>query len=149
LAFADVRTLDDHVAARLAGPRLIASLAVVAGLTGVALATLGIYSVLAHLVAARRRELAIRTAIGASPGQLAGHVLGIGGRIALGGVTLGLAASIVSARVTATQLHGVSAYDPEVYLATLAIVLLAVIAACLPPARAAGRVAPADVLRRQ
>jgi len=148
LAISEVSTLQQHVATRIAAPSLAAGLSVAASAVGVALAILGLYAVLAYLVAQRRTELAIRMSIGAAPRQILQFVAGFGIKIALAGTVLGLAGSFFTMRLISTQLRGVDARDPLVYASGIALVLLATFAACLLPARRAARLEPWAILRR-
>jgi putative ABC transport system permease protein len=148
VSFADVRTLDAHVASRRAGSSLAAYLAIVASGTGLALVVVGLYAVLACLVSQRQRELAIRMAVGASPARVRRFVLAVGLRITTGGLILGGFGALVFSRVIATQLHGVPARDPVVYLCVMALVFVVALGACLVPARHAASLDPWTVLRR-
>jgi predicted permease len=148
LAISEVTTLREHVATRIAAPSLAARLSIAASAVTVALAMLGLYASLAHLVAQRRTELAIRMSIGAAPRQILEFVAGFGLKIALAGTALGLAGSVVTMRLVATQLRGVDVRDPLVYAVVIALVLLAALAACLLPARHAARLDPWAILRR-
>jgi predicted permease len=147
-AISEVLTLDEHVATRIAAPSLAARLALAASATGVLLAMMGLYAVLAYLVAQRRTELAIRMSIGASPRAIVLFIAAFGLRIALVGVTLGFAGSFIATRLIDTQLHGVDRHDPVLYAAVIAVVLLAACTACLIPAHRAARLAPWVILRR-
>jgi predicted permease len=148
MAFASVRPLDQYVATRIAGPSLAARLAVAASTVGMALAIVGLYAVLAYLVAQRRTELAIRMSIGAGPREIVRIIAGFGLKIALVGTALGIAASFWGLRLIATQLNGIDAHDPPVYASVIALVLMAAFAACLIPARRAARLEPWVILRR-
>jgi putative ABC transport system permease protein len=98
-------------------------------------------------VTQRSGEIAIRTALGASSGQVLGLVLRRGIILGLVGVLLGVAGSIALRRVVAGQLYGVSALDPGV-LITVPVLLLAVaLAASLVPALRASKIAPMIALR--
>jgi len=148
LAFSAVLTLDQYVATRLAAPALAARLAITGSVVSVALAIIGLYAVLAYLVAQRRTELAIRMSIGAAPREIVSLVVGFGLKIVLAGAALGLAGSFFAMRVIATQLGGVDIHDPLVYASMLTLVLFAALGACLLPARRAARLDPWAILRR-
>jgi putative ABC transport system permease protein len=123
-------------------------------LGGAATATLilgavGLYGVLAYVVALRRRELGIRMALGASPWAVAGAIARYGLALAGIGIVLGLAIFAVVARFLGAQLFGVSASDPAT-LGGSALMLVAIaLLASWAPARRAARVAPADALRAE
>jgi hypothetical protein len=148
LAFADIRTMKDHVASRMAGSSLAAHLAAAASAAGLALAAMGLYAVLAYLVSQRRTELAIRMSVGARPAQIVRFIAGVGLRITLIGLLLGLFASFATMRLIATQLRGVTAGDPVVYLAVVAVVLVTALCASVLPAWRAARLQPCAILRR-
>jgi hypothetical protein len=148
LAFADIRMMNDHVASRMAGSSLAASLSVAASATGLVLAIMGLYAVLAYLISQRRAELAIRMSVGAGPAHIVRFVAGVGFRITLIGLLAGLCASFATMRLIATQLHGVTAGDPVVYLGMTALVLITALGACLLPAWRAARLEPWAILRR-
>jgi hypothetical protein len=148
LAFADIRTMNDHVASRMAGSSLAAYLAVAASAAGLALAAMGLYAVLAYLVSQRRTELAIRISVGARPAHIVRFIAGVGLRITLVGLLGGLFTSFAAGRLIATQLRGVTAGDPVVYLGVVAVILVTALCACLLPAWRAARLEPWAILRR-
>ncbi|MEO8035336.1 MAG: FtsX-like permease family protein, partial [Acidobacteriota bacterium] len=148
LAFADIRTMNDHVASRMAGSSLAAYLSVGASAAGLALAAMGLDAVLAYLVSQRRRELAIRMSLGAGPTHIVRFITRVGLRIILIGVIGGLFASLATTKLIATQLRGVAAGDPTVYLAVVVLVVVIALGACLLPAWRAGRLEPWAILRR-
>jgi putative ABC transport system permease protein len=147
-AISEVMTLDEHVATRLAAPSLAARLSLAASAAGVALAMMGLYAVLAYLVAQRRIELAIRMSIGAGPRAIFGFIAAFGLRIVLLGVALGLLGCLAVSRLLETQLHGVDVRNPFLYAAVIVLVLLAAATACFLPARSAARLEPWSILRR-
>src|SRR5713101_3640592 len=95
-----------------AGPRFGFLLMTIFSSIGLVLVTLGVYSVLAYTTARRTQEIGIRLALGAKGSDVLGLVLRMGLRLVGIGVGLGLTASLALGRVIATQLWGVSAYDP-------------------------------------
>jgi hypothetical protein len=122
-----------------------------AGTAGVSvlLAGIGIYGLLAGTVAARTRELAIRRALGSSPGGILTIVLGEGMALSLLGVTGGIVLALSSGRAIQAQLFGIAATDLRV-ISSVAVLLLAVSAlASLGPAARASNVDPAIVLRAE
>ena len=111
------------------------------------LASIGIYGVQAYAVRQRTREVGIRVAMGARPGEVFRLILMQGLRLAGVGIAIGLAASFGLTRLITSQLYGLSATDPWTF-AGVSIVLLAVtLAACLIPARRATRIDPVVALR--
>jgi putative ABC transport system permease protein len=114
---------------------------------GLILVTIGVYSVLAYTAARRTHEIGIRMALGAESRDVLRLVVRMGLRLVILGVVIGLAVSLGVCRVVATQLWGISAYDP-LTLATVPILLLVTgLVACWVPARRAARVDPLVALR--
>ena len=117
------------------------------GLLSLALASIGMYSQLAHSVAARTREIGIRMALGADAPMVRRTILRQGAILAAIGATAGLLAAAPLAQLLHTFLYEVSPVDPPTYtLAWLLLVLLALLASYFP-ARAATRVDPMAALR--
>lgn len=143
----DVRTLEDHVADSIAGRRL--QMVPAAALGGLALlvAMVGVFGALTRAVTERRRELAIRAAIGASPARLVRLVMR--GSLGVGtvGVAVGLAAAAAVGRGLSSLLYGVGPYDAATFAAVAGSVLAATSVASLLPARRAARVDPLMVLK--
>jgi putative ABC transport system permease protein len=143
----DVRSMDELVSRSLSEPRFnMLVLAVFAGLA-LALASVGIYGVMAYSVAERTREIGIRMAMGAQAEDVVRLILKQGTVLILVGLGLGLAASFALTRVISAFLFGVSATD-RVTFAGIAVLLGAVaLIACYIPARRATRVDPMVALR--
>jgi ABC-type antimicrobial peptide transport system permease subunit len=119
---------------------LLTALAVVLG-------AVGVYGVISHFVLRRRREWAIRLALGLAPRQVVGSVMQRGARLVAGGIVIGVAGAVALARLVDTLLYGVSADDP-LALATAAVVLLLVgLLSALLPAWRASRTPPGLLLR--
>jgi predicted permease len=115
----------------------------------IALAAVGLYSVMAHLVAQGTKEIGIRLALGATAPRVLRLILGQGLALAAAGCAIGLAASFALARVMASLLYGVRATDPLTFLtATLALGGVALVATVIP-ARRAARVDPMISLRSE
>jgi putative ABC transport system permease protein len=119
------------------------------GAIAVALAMFGIYSLVAYLVAQRRRELAIRVALGASASHLSRAVYGETLRMALVGVGLGLPASLLLARGVRALLFGVSPLQPAVYAGAALVLLISGLAAAVVPVQRAVAVDPTLALREE
>ena len=134
----DVRLQDSRIAARiLAG----------SGLFGVVLATLGIYGLLSFVAVLRRREMAIRQAIGADRGQVFKELLSEGLRLACWGLGLGLAVALPLAHLARGVLYGVSPLDPVAVGASVLMLLFATVLAGLLPARRLADDSPVERLR--
>jgi putative ABC transport system permease protein len=133
------------VADRKLALRLLEAFAVLA----LVLATLGVYSVMAHLVAYRTSEIGLRMALGASPGAVMRMVLGHGRRLTLVGIVLGIAGALAVSRLMQQVLFEVEPADPVIYLALSATLLLVTEAASWFPARRATRIDPVIALRAE
>src|SRR5262245_4121027 len=147
VAVENVKTLeqirDDSLGSRAFAMQLLVGFAAVASI----LTLVGIYGVLSLSVGARRRELAIRAAVGAERRTILILVLGEGLRLIAGGVIAGLAAAIALSRALTTFLFAVTPYDP-VTLAGVGLLFVCVaLMACWVPARRAVKVDPIAALR--
>jgi putative ABC transport system permease protein len=123
--------------------RLIGTLS----LAGVFLATLGLYGVVAFIVGSRTREIGIRLALGAGPGQVKGVFLLRGLRLVLAGVSVGLLVALAADRLVARFLYGIKPYDPLSLAMAAGAVTVTALLACYLPARRAGKVDPMVALR--
>jgi putative ABC transport system permease protein len=141
------RTMETVLRESLATRRFVLVLIGVFGASALGLATLGVYSVIAYLVAQRRREIGVRMALGARPGAVRGMVVRQGVVLAIIGVVIGAAGAIAASRYVQAMLYGVEATDPTSFVG-VAFVLIAVAAlASWLPARRAAAIAPAEILR--
>ena len=127
--------------------RTTAALALMLGVTGLVLTTLGVYGVVAYRTSARIKEIGIRVALGAMRGQVIGLVLRDGLTLAAAGVLAGAPLALIATRLTASILVGITPWNPVALVAATAVLLLAVAGATLVPARRAMRVEPAAALR--
>ena len=144
-----LRVVDDLLADQLAPRRFTTGLVALFGLLALVLAIIGAYGVLSLSVSSRQRDLAVRSALGASAAHLRGLVLGEAmGLVALASVA-GLALALAAARLSQSLLFQVSSTSPAL-LASAAVVVVvpALMAAYLPAARAA-RTQPIDALRAE
>src|SRR6185437_15667314 len=147
LAPFDLRTMDEVLSdswARLTFQlRLVLAFAVFAAL----LAGTGLFAIIAQAVGARRREIGIRVALGATPSRVA-RAIGLGGALpALVGLAGGLAASWVAGRALATAVYGARAFDPSVLFGVAAVSLFVITVSAWLATRSALAVDPADALR--
>ncbi len=147
LVLANPLTIQENLAQGLWAPRMGAALFGIFGLLGMALASIGIYGVMAYLVAQRTNEIGIRMALGARPADVLRLVVGHGMRLVLVGIAAGVVAALALTRLMRTLLFDVSPADPFTYI-TVSLVLLAVafVAGWLPALRAA-RIDPVLALR--
>ncbi|MEZ5419839.1 MAG: ABC transporter permease [Vicinamibacterales bacterium] len=142
-----VKTVEGQLDETLLTDRLIASLSAGFGLLATLLASVGLYGVMAFVVARRRKELGLRLALGADPGQVVWLVmkevlllLGIG-------LAIGLPAAIALGRFVGSQLYGIEANDPWMAIGTTVVLTLVSAAAGFIPARRASRIDPNLALR--
>ncbi len=149
LLWVDASPLDQRLAPQIRPWRLGAALMGVFGALALVIAVVGLYSLLAHMVASRRHELGVRTALGAGRRQVLGLVFRQGLEVAGLGLALGVLASIVAAAHLGELLFDTSPDDPLVYGGVVGVLLAAALLACLVPGRRAARVDPATVLRSE
>lgn len=147
LPVAQVQLMEDVIAAANARPRFLTVLLSLFSSVALALAAVGIYGVMAFTVARRTQEFGIRMAIGAGPSDVLTLVLSQGLKIGLIGVLVGLGGAFLLTRFIRQLLFGVAAFDPLTFVATAALLILVVAAACYFPARRATRVDPMIALR--
>jgi putative ABC transport system permease protein len=119
------------------------------GAQALALAAIGVYGVVAHSVARRTREIGIRMAVGARPGDVLGMVVGRAALLAGIGLAAGIAATLALGGLLAGIVYGVSPADPATLLATAALLAAAALAAAWLPARRAAAVDPATAIRQE
>jgi putative ABC transport system permease protein len=144
-----IATMDQLIAVSTSQRRLALVLFAAFAGTALLLAIAGIYGVLAGRVAERTREIGLRSALGATPRDILGLVVGQGMRLGVIGLVLGLAGSWGLSRFLRAMLFGVEPNDPTT-LAAVAIVLgLVTVIACVIPASRALSVAPTEALRSE
>jgi predicted permease len=143
----DVHTMDNIVSESLASRRFALQLMGLFAATALVLAALGIYGVMAYFVSQRVREIGIRIAVGAQRSDVLRMVASRGMALAAIGAGIGIAASLLAARLISGMLFGVSAYDPLTIVALAAILTGAALAANYFPARRAAKVDPMVALR--
>jgi putative ABC transport system permease protein len=144
-----VRTLDEVFEGSIADRRLRAFPAVAFAFLALALSLVGLSATLFRSVAERRRELAVRLALGATPRRVISSVLGNAARlIAIGGM-MGLLVAIVTTLGLSQFLYGVSAHDPWTFAAAVFVVTATSLLASLIPARRAARIDPLSALRAE
>jgi predicted permease len=143
----ELKTLEGQLDETLLTDRLIATLSAAFGLLATLLASVGLYGVMAFVVARRRKELGLRLALGAAPTGVLWLVmrevlvlLGVG-------LAIGIPAAIGAGRFVSAQLYGVQANDPWTAISTVALLALVSAAAGLIPAHRASRIDPILALR--
>jgi putative ABC transport system permease protein len=140
-------TMDDAVSNAAAGDRFNTLL--LGGFGGIALllTAAGIFGVLSYLVTQRTREIGLRIALGAQPGDVLGVIVGQGMRLAAIGVTLGLIGAYATTRWMSSFLFDVKPTDPLTFAAVSAVLAATAFVACYFPARRAMGVDPMVALR--
>jgi putative ABC transport system permease protein len=149
----NVRTMEQLVSNSIAKPRFSMMLLVLFAALALLLSIVGIYGITAYSVAQRTRELGLRMALGAQPGGILRMVIGETGVLAAIGVVLGLATAFALTKVLASflssQLFGVEATDPLIFVAVALGLILISLAAAFLPGRRATRVDPQVALRSE
>jgi ABC-type antimicrobial peptide transport system permease subunit len=144
-----VQTMQERVNRMADRPRFESLLVGFFATIGLLLAVIGLYGVIAFLVAQRTQEIGVRMALGAARGDILRLVMGRSLRLIVAGVIAGLLAALAVSKILTSMLFGVGSRDPMTYsLATLSLVVVA-LAATLVPARSASRVDPAEALRNE
>ena len=114
-----------------------------------ALAAIGVYGLLAYAVTQRRREIAVRAALGATRREILRLVMGEGMRLAAVGIAVGVAAALLLTRLLRALLYGVGTGDPVTFVVVAGLLAVVAWAACYVPARRATRINPMDALRHE
>jgi putative ABC transport system permease protein len=130
-----------------AAPRFSLTLLGIFATVGLILVAIGVYSVIAYTVSRQTHEIGIRIALGAGRADVLRMVVRMGLRLVAIGVAIGLLGSLGVTRVIASQLWGVSPYDPATIAGVIAVISVAGVSACYVPARKAMNVDPIIALR--
>lgn len=147
LPLSDVRTQTERIERLLFNERLVARLASLFGLLALALASIGLYGLLAYEVARRTKEIGIRSALGAQKRDVLRLVGGQGLALVILGAILGIAIAMVVMRSLQGFLYGVNPADPLTVVALCVMLTVVGFVACYIPALRATRVGPMDALR--
>ncbi len=142
-----LRRLDDWVDDSLGRRRLPALLTALFAAVGLSLTALGLYGIVAFEVGQRRREIAIRAALGASRPNIVVLVLRYGLALVFAGAGLGALVFLATSRLLESQLYEVAPSDPLTAIVVATVLLICAALACLMPARDALRLDPVSVLR--
>jgi predicted permease len=143
----DVKTLTEQADESLVQDRLIASFSTLFGLLALALASVGLYGVMAHAVSRRTNEIGVRMALGAQPRQILDMVMRETLRLVVLGVAIGVPIAMVASRLIRSELYGLSPNDPLTILITTLVMLGVASLAGYLPARRATKVDPIVALR--
>ncbi len=140
---AEMQPYTTLIAGTLGRPRLMGFLLTIFAAAGLGLGLVGVYGVAAYQVRQREREIGIRLALGARPGEMARRVVAQGAGYALAGVAVGVPAAFLLSRVMASVVFGVTTRDPLTFAALPASIVAVTALACYLPARRAARIDPA------
>ncbi len=149
LAIAVPQTMDAVVAQTLGQARLMMWLLGIFAGAALLLATVGIYGAVTYTVEQRTGEIGVRMALGAQARDVLRLIVAQGMKPVIIGLAVGLAAALALGRLLTAQLYEISAYNPVLLSATLAILGTAALLACLIPARRATRVNPIEALHSE
>jgi putative ABC transport system permease protein len=149
LPLGTTQTMAERVLAFAAAPRLLTFVLTTFACLTAALAAIGVYGLLGCFVSERRRELAIRLALGAQPGALARRVTAQGLALATAGVVAGLAGAQLAGGLLEDVLFQTRTTDVVAMGASAAVLLATAAIACIAPARRAARVAPVEGLKAE
>lgn len=146
---ASVRTMQEVLGASLARTTFTLMLLGTAGAMALLLGIVGLYGVISYAVSQRKREIAIRSALGETPSALVGRFVRHGLALAGTGVAIGLGVSAGAAQLITSLLFGVAALDPLTYLSVAVVLITAAALATYVPARRAARIDPMLALREE
>ncbi len=147
VALFNVVRLPDYMSVPLYASRMAASFLGLLGMLALVLATVGLYSVMAYVVAQQTREIGIRMALGAQRQDVLAMVAKHGLTLTTVGVAVGLAGAFGTTRFARSLLYGVDPAEPLTYLGLSLVLYLVALFACLVPAFRATRVDPLVALR--
>jgi putative ABC transport system permease protein len=149
LAVFGMETLDETLARSVGRRRFLVALLGAFAAVGLLLAATGLAALLSYTVAARRREIGVRLALGAGRPRVLALVIGEGLSLSAAGLALGVAASLAVSRVLASLLAGVGPSDPATFAVVSGLVLVVALAATLLPAWRAASIDPATACRAE
>src|SRR6185436_9891977 len=147
LPIVETATMEARIGEDLARPRFYLTLSSAFATTGALLAAIGVYGISAYWVSRRRRELAIRIALGASAEKVMGLVISRSIKLALIGAATGLALAVTGTRLIESMLFQVNGRDPLTLIAVTVLLGVLVLIGCIGPALRASRVDPMTTLR--
>jgi predicted permease len=145
----DVRTMDARIADSLVTRRAPAFLAALFSAIALLLTAIGSYGVLSYAVNQRRREIGVRMALGAQPGQIRNQFLSLAFHLLAYGVVVGAIGAWLAGRAMQTMLFHVPAFDLTILAAAAGVMGLVSVVACLLPSHRAARISPMEALREQ
>jgi putative ABC transport system permease protein len=145
----DILTMDQRLSGSLSRRRFGVTMLTAFGTIAAALAAIGLYGVLAFIVAQRRREIGVRMALGASAHEVVTEIMGQGLRLAGLGIAIGIALAVAVTRVMESLLYGTSATDAATFVGVALLLIFIAGGASALPAFRASRVDPLVALREE
>lgn len=142
----DLRSMETRIADSLAGRRSPALLAGIFSAIALLLTAVGTYGVFSYSVAQRRREIGVRMALGARPGQIRGHFLGLAARLLAIGVILGFLGAWLTGQALRSLLFQVPPFSIAIFATAMCVIAVVSLAACLLPSDRAARISPVEAL---
>jgi putative ABC transport system permease protein len=139
--------MEDAIYDSVAAPRHWATILVTFAAAALVMAAVGVFGFLSYAVTLRRREIGVRMALGAQPGQVVASMVAAGMRFAIAGSVIGLGLTVVAARWLHGSLYEVSAVDPPTLLAVTGGLLAVALLASWFPARRAAAIDPVEAMR--
>ncbi|MBS1791402.1 MAG: ABC transporter permease [Acidobacteria bacterium] len=143
----DITTMSEQIGKTLSATRLASTLIGIFGLVALLLACLGLYGVMAWMVSRRTREIGIRMALGAQSANVLALIIRQGMLLVVIGAAIGLGVAFAATRLIESQLFGVSATDPLIFVGVAMLLVAVALLACWIPARRAAKVDPMIALR--
>ena len=144
-----IAPMDTLLARELARPFTALTVSGAFALIAIVLAAVGVYGVMSYEIRRRRRELAVRSAIGATSGDIFSSVVRRSLMVGVAGAGVGLLIAGAVTRALASLLYGIQPFDPGVFLTGAGVLIVVVIAASYFPARRAAMVDPVETLRAE
>jgi predicted permease len=143
----ELLSAENQIARSVAAPRFVMLLLTVFTVLALALAAIGLYGVMSYLVAEQTREIGIRVALGATRSRIARAIIIRGMAVAVAGSAAGVAAAIWGTKLIEHQLYGVERSDVVSFAASIVVLSLAALLACVVPTRRALAVDPMTAIR--
>jgi predicted permease len=143
----ELQPLDVRIRNDIYTDRLIAMLSGAFGLLATLLAAIGLYGVIAHAVTRRTAEIGVRMALGAQPAVVLRMILVEAGKMAGAGIVIGLIAAFAVSRYVESQLYGMKAADPAIFLGAGALLVVVAVAAASVPGWRASKIEPVVALK--
>jgi predicted permease len=149
LAVSGMQSMDDRIAESLMAWGSPAVLGAIFSGIALLLVVIGIYGTLSYAVAQRRREIAVRIALGAQPEHIRAQFFSLALRLLTGGTMLGLIGAWLAGQAMQAVLFHVRAHSPAILVGSAAVIALVSLMACLLPAQRAARISPMQALSEE